>query len=60
MYFVEFRNNTSAHRFGTELKLYSVLGLSYDRDLDSFVYKNFELKIYEKFHKNVIGCLSED
>lgn len=22
MYFVEFRNNTSAHRFGTELKLY--------------------------------------
>lgn len=35
----------------------SNLGPAYDRDLLSFVYKNFESKIYEKFRKNVIECL---
>lgn len=38
----------------------STLGFSYDNDLTSFVHKNFELKIYEKFRKNIIECLSEE
>lgn len=41
-------------------KSISGLGTGYDRDLLSFVYKNFESKIYEKFRKNVIQCLSDN
>jgi len=35
------------------------LGSSYDGDLLSYIYGNFERKIYERFRENVVNQLSE-
>lgn len=36
-----------------------ILDSSYDDDLLSYIYRNFERKIYERFRKNVVNQLLE-